>query len=202
MPDLEAERRAFAAQVDRFRGLRSEHEESYAEPGEARSCDGGISVDDPEGDQGWNGGGSGQVRAVPAGDLAGVDVELEGDSVCVRWRLWGKPDGALALSYNHRNGPSDGQGFDIEIRSDGMARATSGEDDEGRRIPVRAEIGIDDAAVSAVLTPDPRPPGNIGFSAAVFASAGDHESVSDYLGGSPSTTFRYSDGGECLLSGC
>jgi hypothetical protein len=187
MPDVAAEQRAFAERVERFREVLADHEASYDEPGAAESCDGGVSVNDPEGDQ-------------PGADLAGVDVSVEGDSVCVRWRFFRRPDPPLGLSYNHYTGP-DGPGFDVEIREDGTARMTSGEDDDGRPIVVLAEIGVSDTAVSAVFTPDTESPEPLGFSVSVSALVGG-ESVGDELSGPEHGEFRYSDGKPCPLEGC
>jgi hypothetical protein len=130
--------------MERERRRGREREASYQSLGEAADCSGGPSVQDAEGDQSWNGAAtkSGDPPRVPGGDLVGVDVVVDGQTVCARWRLAGTPEPPMALSYHHRTGPTVGrfsQGFDIEIRHDGTARVTSGVDDDGRPIAVPAQ---------------------------------------------------------------
>lgn len=219
-PDVDAERREFAALVDEGKQQREQHEASYQPLGPVVQCPGGASVDDPGSDQIWNGAATktGDPPRVPGGDMVGVDVAVTGELVCVRWRLANAPDPPVSLSYHHRTGPTAGtfsQGFDVEIREDGTARVTSGQDDDGRPVPVPAEVGADDASVRLTLdaesfragqtswssTSDP-PLRRFGFSAGTVASAGESSSVLDNLGSGLSDTYRYSDGQLCEFEGC
>jgi hypothetical protein len=219
-PYVAAEQRAFAALVDDSRERREEHEASYQPLGQVADCSGGASLEDPEGDQAWNGGAtkSGDPPRVPGGDLVGMDVVVEGETVCARWRLAGTPEPPLALSYHHRTGPTVGrfsQSFSLEIRDDGSVRVTSGEDDDGRPIAVPAEVGSDGSSVSVRLdaesfragqeswySPEEPPLTDFGFSIGTVAQAGESSSVVDTLGTAPSDTFRYPDGGLCAFEGC
>jgi hypothetical protein len=220
-PDIAREMRSFAARIDAAERTNAEHEASYQALGEAADCSGGASVRDAEGDQIWNGAAtkSGDPSRVPGGDLLGVDVGVDGQTVCARWRLAGTPEPPMALSYGHRMGPTAGAGFDqffeIEIREDGNARVASGEDDDGRPIAVPAEVGADGSSVSLRLDaesfgagqatwqrPTEPPLERFGFSAGTVAKAGKSSSVLDNLGSAPSDTFRYSDGRLCDFEGC
>jgi hypothetical protein len=219
-PDVAAERREFAGLVAEGEQKVEQHEASYRPLGPAVRCPGGASVGDPEGDQIWNGAAtkSGDPPRVRGGDLLGVDVVVKGELVCVRWRLAGTPDPPISLSYNHRTGPTSGtfsQGFDIEVREDRTARVVSGQDDDGRPIPVPAEVGADESSVSLALDAEsfragqaywtsttPPPLERFGFSAGTAASAGESSSVLDSLGSAPSDTYRYSDARLCDFEGC
>jgi hypothetical protein len=54
-PDIAKEQREFAALVDDSRDRREEREASYGSLGQVADCSGGASLEDPEGDQDWNG---------------------------------------------------------------------------------------------------------------------------------------------------
>jgi hypothetical protein len=218
-PDVAMEERAYLAVVERERRRGAEREASYQPPGELSDCSGGASLADPEGDQYWSGAAtkSGGPPRVPGGDLVGVDVAVEGETVCVRWRLAGTPEPPVALKYIHRGPGASGffQPFTVELREDGTARVTSFEDDDGRLIAVPAEVGGDGSSVSVVLSleafragqaewrsrRDP-PLQGFGFSTTTIAAAGESSSVLDDLGSAPSATFGYPDGGLCALEGC
>jgi hypothetical protein len=147
-----------------------------------------------------------------------MDVVVDGETVCARWRLAGTPEPPLALSYHHRTGPTGGrfsQSFSLEIREDGSARVTSGEDDDGRPIAVPAEVASDGSSVSIRLdadsfragqeswySPEKPPLTDFGFAIGTVAQAGESSSVVDILGTAPSDTFRYPDGGLCAFEGC
>jgi hypothetical protein len=219
-PDLAMEERAFAALIGDAEQRSREREASYGSLGEAADCSGGASVQDAEGDQIWNAAAtkSGDPPRVPGGDLLGVDVVVEGESVCARWRLAGTPEPPLSLSYTHRLGPAVSsffQPFRVEIREDRTARVTAGEDADGRPIAVPAEVGADGSSVSLRLdaasfragqvdwqSPKDPPLKEFGFSAGTVAAAGEAGSVLDDLGSAPSDTFRYLDGRVCDLEGC
>ena len=175
-------------------------------------------MDDPEGDQSWNGSRPGDPPRVPAGDLLGMDVVVEGETVCARWRLAGTPEPPMSLKYAHRMGPSGSgffQPFTVEIREDRTARVTSWEDDDGRPIAVPAEVGVDGSSVSVVLDPQSFRTGQVGwrsrtapplegfgFSAGTIAKAGPSSSVLDGLGSGWGNTFRIPDGALCAPEGC
>lgn len=220
-PDIAKELRAFAALTEAAERREDEHEASYQALREAADCTPGTSVEDAESDQIWNAAAtkSGDAPRVPGGDLLGVEVGVDGERVCVRWRLAGAPERPMALSYHHRMGPTASAGFnqsfEIEIRDDGTARVTSGADDDGRPIAVPAEVGVDDSSVTVALgaesfqagqaewdSPKEPPMKEFGFSAGTVAKAGKSSSVLDNLGSAPSDTFRYADGGLCDLEGC
>jgi hypothetical protein len=218
-PDVAMEERAYLALVERERRRGAEREASYQPPGELSHCSGAASMADPEGDQYWNGAAtkSGDPPRVPGGDLVGVDVAVDGETVCVRWRLAGTPEPPVALRYIHRGPGASGffQPFTIELREDGTARVTSFEDDDGRPLSVPAEVGAGGSSVSVVLDRDSFRAGQagwssrrdppleeFGFSVTTIATAGESSSVLDDLGSAPSATFSYPDGGLCALEGC
>jgi hypothetical protein len=219
-PDIAMEERAFAALIGDAEQRGREREASYGSPGEAADCSGGASVQDAGGDQVWNAAAtkSGDPPRVPGGDLLGVDVVVEDETVCARWRLAGKPEPPLSLSYTHRVGPAVSsffQPFRVEIREDRTARVTSGEDDDGRPIAVPAVVGADGTSVSLRLDAASFRAGQVdwqsskepplkefGFSAGTVAAAGESGSVLDDLGSAPSDTFRYLDGRLCDFEGC
>jgi hypothetical protein len=218
-PDVAREERAFAALVERAEQREVDREASYRPLADAADCSGGASVNDPEGDQGWNGGATqtGDPPAVRPGDLLGADVVVKGRAVCVRWRLAGAPAAGTSLSYSHRAGENDRffQGFKIELRGNRTARVTSGQDDDGRPTAVPAEVGAGDRSVTVVLDPESfqagqanwykktRPPlQDFGFSAGSVAAAGGSKSVLDSLGPPAGDRYRYPDGRACALEGC
>jgi hypothetical protein len=215
-PDVAEEQRLFAVAVEAFHRRGEERKASYGSVGAAADCSGGLSVPDDKADQDWNGGGLPEdPPQIPGGDIRKVSVVVRGKQVCVRWDLAGAPKAPLVLKYGHRKGPTAGQFFDVELRQDGSARVTSGEDDEGRPIPVPAQVGTDDTAVTLLLDPrsfragqgesaKPKAPplARFGISAGTVAIAGDRRSVLDQLGPESSATFRYPDGGICELDGC
>jgi hypothetical protein len=219
-PDLAKEERSFLALLQRERRRGAEREASYQPLGEASDCSGGASVGDPGGDQDWNGAAtkSGDPPHVPGGDLIGADVVVDGETVCVRWRLAGTPEPWAAFKYIHRGGATSSDFFEpftVELREDGTARVTSFEDDDGRPTAVPAEVGADDSSVSLILNRDSfragqagwqsrrdPPPEEFGFSVSTIAAAGESSSVTDGLGFGSGNTFRYPDGELCALEGC
>lgn len=111
----------------------------------------------------------------------------------------------LALTFVLRDGLA-GTGFiqlfTVDLRADGSARVTSGEDDRRHPIPVPAAVAVDGAAASMVLDdasfaagrPSPmsrseRPRGHFAFMASSTAPTGPRDAVRDDLG-----TWSYPDG--------
>jgi hypothetical protein len=221
-PDVEADRRAYLGELRHFRSYARRRERTYRTVGEPADCSGGATVNDPSGDP------VDYIHPAPDTplprkkkmDLRQVQVQRDGSRICVAMTMWGNVRGPLTASFNMRDsmmGSRFIQIFDVELRRDGSARVTSGEDDQDRPISVPAEVGRDGPRLTLVLDensfeagrpipatdPDERPPeGDFAFMVSTEAPAGVRRLAHDDLGPNPSpTSFKYPGGGRCTLVG-
>ena len=219
-PDIERDRRAYLGELGQFQSYARRREGTYRTVGEPADCSGGASVDDPSGDP------VDYIHPAPDTplprkkemDLRRVEVQRDGSRICVAMTMWGNVRGPLTASFNMRDsmmGSRFIQIFDVELRRDGTARVTSGEDDQDRPISVPAEVRRDGPRLTLVLDeksfetgrpipatdPDEPPPeGAFAFMVSTEAPAGDRRLAHDDLGPKPSpTSFSYPGGGPCTL---
>ena len=148
-PDVDAQRRSFAAESAKARQLRSARETSYRAVQETATCPEGKAFADPSNDVvDW------QHPAPPtptpqlaAADIRTINVHASEGRICVLFELAGdvRTDTEFKFSISSpdfdwgRSGFS--QGFEVDLRSDGRARVTSGRDLEQRPMSVPAEVG-------------------------------------------------------------
>jgi hypothetical protein len=147
-PDIGAERRTFAAEVAKARRLRRAREGSYRVVGSSASCPDGKTYPD---------GGNDVVDyrhpapptptpQLPAADIRAVRVHASEQGICALFELAGEVRTGTTFDFAIESPNFDwgrsgfSQGFEVELRADGRARATSGRDGD-RPIAVPAEIG-------------------------------------------------------------
>lgn len=154
-PDVALEQREFARELADYRSDIAEREDAFTPVGKPARCGTAVTVQDPAGDTTGNPGDEPPGTAGSVADLRAVSVGVADGRVCVIWKLARDADGPLTLNYNHRDSAS-GQGyirtFDVDLRPDGRARVTSGDDDEDRPQVVPGEVGRDGAVVTLVIT--------------------------------------------------
>jgi hypothetical protein len=148
-PDVAAERRSFAAEVAKARGLRSAREASYRIVGSVASCPDGKPYPDDQGDvvDYRHPAPPTPTPQRPAADIRAVHVRASDEGICALFELAGDVRTGTTFEFaiespNFEWGRSGfTQGFEVELRPDGRARVTSGRDDERRPISVPAEVG-------------------------------------------------------------
>ncbi len=150
-PDPAAEREAFAAEVESALRRREEYEASYREvsgeascPDAARYADTGRDVEEyrhpapPP-----------PTPQLPAADLRAVHVHAADGRICALFELSGDIQTGTTFDFVIESPDFDwgvsgfSQGFEVDLRTDGRARVTSGRNDERRAISVPAEVGRD-----------------------------------------------------------
>ena len=180
-PDVEAEQRSYAADLEELRRLLREEDESFKPAGNPADCEDALELSDPAGDV--------RDRRLPepsvpppgAGraDIRSFRIAARGERICAEWKLAGDAGDGLMISLGINGIPPGGarpagqppgvvpppsappgnspqarpflQKFAIELRADGTGRVTSGEDDQDRPVPVPAELGVDGSRVTLVI---------------------------------------------------
>ena len=148
-PDIGAARRSFAAEAVKARQITSTREASYRAVRDTATCpDGRVYAD-----------GSGDVvdyqhpapptptPQLPAADIRTLRVHASQGRICVLFELAGgvRTDTVFDFAMSSpdfdwgRSGFS--QDFEVDLRSDGRARVTSGRDGQGRPVSVAAQVG-------------------------------------------------------------
>jgi hypothetical protein len=158
-PDVEAERRTFAAEVARAEKRRREHEEAYREvaaktscPGDARYPDGGKDVVDYR-----HPAPPSPTTQLPAADIRAVQVDSSDGRICVVFEMAGEIRGGTTFDFAIESVAFEWgvsgftQGFEVELRTDGRARVTSGRNDERQTISVPATVGRDGNRLQLVV---------------------------------------------------
>jgi hypothetical protein len=159
-PDVEAERRAFEAEVAEARARRSALEASYREVEGSASC--------PNGRKAYPDGTDDVVDyrhpapptptpQLPAADIEAVHVHATGGRICALFDMTGAVRTGSTFDFAiesvdfewGRSGFS--QGFELELRDDNRARVTSGRDDERRPISVPALVGLEGDRLSLLV---------------------------------------------------
>jgi hypothetical protein len=173
-PDVEAERRTFAAEVEKARSMREAREASYRDVGGTASCQQGKAYPDPAEDvvDYRHPAPASPTPQLPAADLRGLHVDVSGDRICVFFELAGDVETGTTFEFAVESRSFEWgragftQGFEVELRADGRARVTSGQNDERRPIAVPADVGLDEnrfmLAVNAASFLSGRPfPGSV-----------------------------------------
>ena len=147
--DVDAERRSFAAEAAKARQMRSAREASYGAVQETATCPKGKAYPDPSNDViDWqHPAPPTPTPQLPAADIRTIYVHASEGRICVLFELAGdvRTDTEFTFSISSpdfdwgRSGFS--QGFEVDLRSDGRARVTSGRDLEQRPMSVPAEVG-------------------------------------------------------------
>lgn len=216
-PDLEAQLRAYAAEQTKSEKVAEEREASYAEPGDPTECE-GLAIQDPAGDlvEYVHPAPDEPAPPTPQADLRRVQLSPGAERFCVQFVAEGNIEGPVTFSLNLRDsaaGSSFIQIFDVDLRSDGLVRVTSGQDDEDHPIPVPAEVGLGGEELTLVLTPESfsageptpsttgsRPTDRFAFMASATAQLGERRALHDDLGPSgPANSFAYPSGEPCVL---
>jgi hypothetical protein len=194
-PNIDAERHSFAAEAANAKERRSARETSYRAVGGTATCPDGKTYGDGSGDvvDYQHPAPPTPTPQLPAADIRTLSVHASGERICVVFELAGdvQTDSVFDFAITSpdvewgRSGFS--QGFEVELRTDGRARVTSGLDDQRRPISVPAEVGIAGSrlmlAVDAksfasghpfpgsVAAPSPRPPFDLRADVTVRVSA-------------------------------
>jgi hypothetical protein len=150
-PNVDHERRSFAAAVAKAKEQRREREDAYREVEATAACPDSTQYEDAGKD----------VRdylhpapptptpQLPAADIRAVRVAAREGRLCVLFELAGKPrrgttfDFTLASSDYEWGRTGFRQKFEIELRADGRALVTSGRDQHRHAVPVPGVVGMD-----------------------------------------------------------
>jgi hypothetical protein len=148
-PDVSDERRAYAQEVADAFDRRQKHEEAFREPTGSVSCPGARRYEDASGDVV-------EYRfpapppptpQLPAADIRAVEVHAAEGEICVVFEMAGSVEPKTTFEFAIESNDFDwavagfSQGFEVELRSDGRARVSSGLDDHHRSLTVPAEVG-------------------------------------------------------------
>lgn len=150
-PEVDAERRSFAAEAAKARQVRSAREVSYSAVQDTATCPDGKTYPDRSNDvvDYQHPAPDTPTPQLPASDIRAVSVHASGERICVLFELAGDVqtdsvfDFAIASPETDFGRSGFSQGFEVELRTDGRARVTSGRDLQQRPVPVPAEVGID-----------------------------------------------------------
>lgn len=199
-PDVDAEQRAYATLVDGFGRRMTERDGSFRPANEPRDCSGGLSMEDPRGDEADDSGRGDRTPSVPAADLTRLQVVVDGASVCVRWDLAGERDRPLILFFSHTTSERGFTFFNVEVHADGLARVTTFDDPDDHPIVVPAVVGADGSAVSVVLDGSSPSDQSFNFGTSVKVAPGASGGSVDYVGADRPDRYHYPDGRLCELS--
>lgn len=149
-PDVGAERRAFATEVAAAERRRNEREGAYRQveaadcPGETRQPDAAKDVVDYRHPAPPT-----PTPQLPAADIRAVQVDVTHDSMCVVFEMVGSVRTGTTFDFAIQSpdfnwGQSGfSQGFEVELRGDGRARVSSGQDDQHRSVSVPGTVGLE-----------------------------------------------------------
>ena len=154
-PDLATEGRRYASELREYRGQLRARRASYGPTGKLAACEGGVAVDDRGGDLADHASPASKTAPrAPQLDLRRLTVRSRDGSICLEYETAGPLEGPADFDFNLRDSPAGTgyiQVFHIELRADGSARVTSGEDDDDHPITVPARIGRDANRLTVVL---------------------------------------------------
>jgi hypothetical protein len=215
-PNVDAEQRKFESEMEAFEKRQREREASFKSTGNTANCSGGISISDPANDlvDYRFPAPKEPIPRTPRADLREVRLVSRGGSVCVRFETAGDVKGPMTFSFNLRDSASGSrfiQVFDVNLRANGTAQVTSGEDPNRHPLSVPAQVGIAGRRLALVLDhtsfergePSPISRGEpsldrFAFIAHVQTPLGDDRVVNDDLGpSSPSYSYSYPAGRLC-----
>ncbi len=217
-PDLAAAQRSFDRQLANFERRRRERRASYTATGKPADCSSGLTLSDRRGDivDYRFPAPKSPIPNIGAVDLRAVAVHSRRDRVCVAYDMACPVNGPIEVTFNvgsndfgrAATGPRIAQAFEIDLRADGTARVTSGENDQNQPISVPATVGRAGRKLTLVLTPESfkrgkamsggrkgPPPQRFAFLAAATAPVGPRRLVHDDLGPQPAPIYyTYPDG--------
>jgi hypothetical protein len=218
-PDVAAETRRFARELEKYLKHLRTRRASYASAGKLADCSGGLVVKDDPDDLVDYRFPAPKTRPPLAGhlDLRSVTVRSRNGEVCLAYETAATAKGPADFDFNLRDSAAGTrfiQLFHIELRRDGSTRVTSGEDDDGHPIPVPARVGREGNRLTVVLDrasfatgkPSPtstgRPPlAHFVFMAGVAGEVEGGRVLRDDLGRSrPQLQYGYPDGKVCGLA--
>lgn len=213
-PDVEAEMKRYTAELRDFERRLRERASSYAPPGAPERCRGGVTIADRAGDvvDFQHPAPRTPPPPTPRVDIRSVTIASDGRRICLEWRAAGPIEGHLEARFNMGAadpGPSGfSQPFAVELRPDGKARVTSGEDEDHRPVPVPARVGAGGDRLTLVLDGESfrrgrqspmssgRPPlRRFGFNTSLTARLSEQRMLHDDLGPLPQPQlWLYPDG--------
>jgi len=149
-PDVDAERRRFAAEAAKAKRVRSARERSYRAVDTSASCPDGRTYPDGADDvvDYRHPAPPSPTPQLPAADIRAVHVHASGRRICALFELAGDVRTGTTFDFAIESPGFDwgrsgfSQGFEVELRADGRARVTSGLDDARRPVSVPAEVGL------------------------------------------------------------
>jgi hypothetical protein len=220
-PNVAAERRDFAAEVAAFERRQRAREASYRRTVTSLRCKTTLTLPDPPRDMNdWiHPAPRTSIAHIGRADLRSLSLGRSGLSLCLRFEMAAGIRGPSQFSFNisdkHAGGNFFSQGFDVDLRSDGRARVTSGLDRDRRPIAVPAKVAVSGTSLTllvdrrsfAVGKPYPLSNGRpsldrFGFGAAVNVRLSTRRETTDPLGTTPNdTSFTYPTGAPCP-NGC
>jgi hypothetical protein len=151
-PNVEAERRAYAAEVAKARKLRLERRRSYHEVGTTAKCPGSsVRYRDAARDvvDYLHPAPKTPTPQLPAADIRALQIRSVPGRICVLFELAGRPHGGSTFTFLFETPgvvdgrPGFGREFEVELRADGRARVTSGRDDDDHTISVPSRVGVE-----------------------------------------------------------
>jgi hypothetical protein len=204
-PDVAEERSMYSREVAEAIGRRQEHEGAFSQPVSSASCSGAKRYEDTTNDvvDYRHPAPSSPTPQLPAADIGAVEVEASDGRVCVVFEMSGAIQGGTTFTVSHETAGFDwsqsgfAQFFEVELRTDGRARVTSGRDLSQRTLSVPATVGRDGARLMLVVDqasfaagrPAPmsreqkgRPLARFQFLASVTVEVDEQRSLHDDLG--------------------
>lgn len=148
-PDIDAERRSFAAEAAKAREMRSAREASYRAVRDTATCPDGKAYADGSGDvvDYQHPAPPTPTPQLPAADIRTLYVHASDRRICVLFELAGDVRTNTVFDFAVSSPDFDwgrsgfSQDFEVDLRTAGRARVTSGRDDQGRPVSVPAEVG-------------------------------------------------------------
>jgi hypothetical protein len=219
-PDVSAERRSFAAEVAAFERRQRAREASYRRTVTSLRCRTTLTLPDPPRDMNdWiHPAPRTSIAHIGRADLRSVALGRSGLSLCLRFEMAAGIRGPSQFSFRISDKHAGGffsQGFDVDLRSDGRARVTSGLDRDRRPIAVPARVAVSGRSLTllvdrrsfAVGKPYPMTNGRpsldrFGFGASVNVRLSTRRETTDPLGTTPNDTFFTYPTGALCRNGC
>jgi hypothetical protein len=215
-PDVAAERRRFAGELSAFERRQRTREASYRRTVDSLGCRPGMRVRDPAGGvRDWIlPAPRSPLPNVPRADLLAVSLARQGNSLCIQFETAGHVRGPSEFHFSMRSRRAKGnffQSFEVELRSDGRARVTSGVDAERRPLAVPATVGVSGRRLTLLVDRRSFAAGNpgawsvgtpsldrFGFGASMYVRLSTRRETADPLGTEPNDTFfTYPSGRPC-----
>jgi hypothetical protein len=148
-PDIDAERRSFASEAANARQTRSAREGSYRAVKDTATCPDAKAYADGSGDvvDYQHPAPPTPTPQLPAADIRTLRVHASEERICVLFELAGDVRTDTVFDFTVSSPDFDwgrsgfAQQFEVDLRTDGRARVTSGRGDQGRPVSVPAKVG-------------------------------------------------------------